>query len=113
MNITKEILQKSLKGLAHILCLTLFIIYTVSIFKMYLEEYTATLVDIMHDDEIEVPIITICAEQPLKKKILPLSDQDFMKMTYDLEDLIAESTLKVNGNWMCYKSMTNMSILGF
>ena len=112
MNITKEILQKSLKGLAHISCLTLFIIYAVSIFKMYLEEYTATLVDIIHDDEIEVPIITICAEQPLKKKILPLSDQDFMKMTYELEDFIAERTLKVNANLMCYKSMKNMLILG-
>ena len=96
--LTKEISMNMLNGLAHILCIILFISYVVSIFKMYLEEYTATLVDIIHDDEIEVPIITICAEQPLKKKILPLSDQDFMKMTYDLEDLIAERTLKVNGN---------------
>ena len=96
MNITKEILQKLLKGLAHVLCLILFITYVVSIFKMYLEEYTATLVDILHDDEIEVPIITICAEKPIKKKMLPLNNKDFMEMTYNLEDFIAENTLKVH-----------------
>ena len=98
MNITKEIFQKLLKGLAHTLCLTLFITYVVFTFRMYLDEYTATLVDIMHDDEIDIPIITLCAEKPLKEKMLPLKEKDFMKMTYDLEDFIAEKTLKVSGN---------------
>ena len=95
---TKEILVNMLNGLAHILCIILFISYVVSIFKMYLEKYTATLVDFDHNNDIELPTITICLENPLREKILPLNDTDFMKMTYHLDDFIAERTLKASRN---------------
>ena len=88
-------LVKASKWLLHIICLTLFFAYAVSIIQKYFEDYTATLVDIFHEDKLNLPAITICVEKPFKKANSPLSEKDLLEVTYGIEELIQEETLKV------------------
>ena len=63
--------------------------------QKYFDDYTATLVDIFHEDEILLPVITICAEKPFKKANSLLTENDLLEVTYAVEELIHEETLKV------------------
>ena len=88
-------LSKVSKWLLHIICLSLFIAYAVSIVQKYFDDYTATLVDIFHEDELFLPAVTICAEKPFKKANSLLTENDLVKVTYAVEELMHEDTLKV------------------
>ena len=87
---SKDILVKVSKWLLHIICLSLFLAYAVSIMKKYFEDYTATLVDIINEDNLELPAITICAEHPVKENRSPMTSEDFLKITYDLKELVIQ-----------------------
>ena len=88
-------LSKVIKLLLHIICLSLFIAYAVSIIQKYFDDFTATLVDIFHEDELLLPAVTICAVKPFKKANPLLSENDLLEVTYAVEELIHEGTLKV------------------
>ena len=90
-----ETLSKVSKWLLHIICLSLFIAYAVSIMQKYFDDYTATLVNIFHEDQLRLPAITICAEKPFKKANSLLSENDLIRVTFAVEELIHEETLKV------------------
>ena len=98
MPVSKEILLKVLKWLLHITCLILFVAYTITVFELYFEEQTATLVDFDNKEKHQFPTLTICPEKPYKENRLAFTNKDLLELSYDLSELVHYNTSEVCKN---------------
>ena len=95
----KKVCFNILKGFTYGICFILFLVYGVSIMKQYFNELTGTSVDIDYNETLDMPAFTICPKIPFKntaKESFPITDEEFYEITYQLEDIFHQDTIKVS-----------------
>ena len=99
MNGMKNVCVIILKGSTYGICLTLFLLYSVTIMQQYFNQLTSTSVDIDYSEALMLPAFTVCPKIPFKnsaKESFPITNEEFYEITYQLEDIFHPDTIKVS-----------------
>ena len=85
------------KGFIYGICIILFLVYGIFIMEKYFNELTSTSVEIDYEEKLLLPVFTICLEIPFMPtaKSFPLTNEEFYEMTYSLEDIFHDETIRV------------------
>ena len=80
-------LSKLVKILVYLLCFTMFFASLWTLFKKHVEELTGISVEMIPEDRLTPPSLTVCSEEPFKSNGDFYLEEDFVQNTFTTSEI--------------------------